>query len=105
MKAKRLYSQEVIPNNLELVKDCKGARPSSNDPVVYVCYRSYVEDYRWRLVELATNRVDHPFAFDSLTNKVIGASAYREDLWEQIGVLGPAKYYETSFFNIDNRPD
>ena len=101
MKAKRLYSQEVIPNNLELVKDCKSTRPSSSDPVVFVCYRSYDKGYRWKLVELA-----YPFfAFDHPNNKVVASSPYREDLWERIGVLGSAKYYETSFFNIDNLPD
>ena len=105
MKAKRLYSQEVIPNNLELVKDCKSTRPSSSDPVVFVCYRSYDKDYRWKLVELAPNRLNNPFAFDHPNNKVVASGPYRDDLWERIGVLGSAKYYETSFFNIDNRPD
>lgn len=101
MQSKRLYSQEVIPNILELIKDCKGTYPSSNDPVVFVCFRSYAKDYRWKLVELDPNRINHPFAFDDIGNRYVGSGAYRDDLFERIGVLGPEKNLARPEINID----
>ena len=105
MKAKRLYSQEVIPDNLVLVKECKGTHPSSIDPILYVCYRAYDRDYRWKLVELAPNKREHPFAFDHPDNKYVGSGVYRHDLFAQIGVLGPAQSLERPQINIDKEEE
>jgi hypothetical protein len=86
MKTNPLYKDEVMMNNIILIKECLGAKPDKLDPVRYVMFRSYNKDYRWACV--AKNQFDS-FAIDNPNNEIVYSGAYRTDIFERLGVINP----------------